>query len=250
LCILLTGEPPFNGPNDAVIYNKIKKLDYFFSEKWKYISNEAKDLVSHMLVPENTRYNAREVLSHPWFRIINDNNKTFRNLNFINLSFLKSYKKTNTFKKIILTFIASRLNENDINDLNKLFETFDLDNDGQISFEEFQHVLLNFKSNEIMEHEIKEIFNSLDTDKNGKIDYTEFIASCLEKNIYLNKDRLHEAFSLFDKDNNGVITKEDIMNVLQLKSDENKEIENIIKNIDKNGDGVIDKNEFEEFMNK
>ena len=250
LCILLTGEPPFNGPNDAVIYNKIKKLEYFFSEKWKYISNEAKDLVSHMLVPENTRYNASEVLSHPWLRIINDNNKTFRNLNFINLSFLKSYKKTNTFKKIILTFIASRLNENDINDLNKLFETFDLDNDGQISFEEFQHVLLNFKSNEIMEHEIKEIFNSLDTDKNGKIDYTEFIASCLEKNIYLNKDRLHEAFSLFDKDNNGVITKEDIMNVLQLKSDENKEIENIIKNIDKNGDGVIDKNEFEEFMNK
>ena len=250
LCILLTGEPPFNGPNDAIIYNKIQNLEYFFSEKWKYISNEAKDLVSHMLVPENRRYNASEVLAHPWFRIINDNNKTFINLNFFNLSFLKSYKKTNTFKKIILTFIASRLNENDINDLSKLFEMFDFDHDGQISFEEFQHVLLNVKSNEIKENEIKDIFNSLDTDKNGKIDYTEFLASCLEKKIYLNKDRLHEAFSVFDKDNDGVMTKEDIMTVLQLKNDDNKELDKIIKIIDKNGDGVIDENEFEEFMNK
>ena len=250
LCILLTGEPPFNGPNDAVIFDKIQKLDYFFSEKWKYISNEAKDLVSHMLVPENARYNASEVLAHSWFRIMNDNNKIFVNLNFFNLSFLKSYKKTNTFKKIILTYIASRINENDINDLSKLFEMFDFDHDGQISFEEFENVLLNSKSNGIKNNEIKEIFNSLDTDKNGKIDYTEFIASCLEKNIYLNKDRLHEAFSVFDRDNDGVMTKEDIMTVLQLKNDDNKELDKIIKKIDKNGDGVIDKDEFEEFMNK
>ena len=203
-----------------------------------------------MLVPENRRYNASEVLAHSWFRIMNDNNKIFTNLNFFNISFLKSYKKTNTFKKVILTYIASRINENEINDLSKLFEMFDFDHDGQISFEEFQNALLNVKSNGIKENEIKEIFNSLDTDKNGKIDYTEFIASCLEKKIYLNKDRLHEAFSVFDKDNDGVMTKEDIMTVLQLKNDDNKELDKIIKNIDKNGDGVIDKNEFEEFMNK
>ena len=154
---------------------------------------------------------------------------------------------------MIITFIASRLNEKDINDLNKLFETFDLNNDGQISFEEFQQVLLNNKYTCIKQDEIREIFDSIDTDKNGKIDYTEFIASCLQENIYLNKERLNEAFSIFDKDNNGEISKYGIMNVLQIKKEQNKEIEEIeeiIKNIDKNGDGVIDMKEFDDFMNK
>ena len=248
LCILLTGEPPFNGPNDTIIYNKIKNFEYCFSEKWRYISFEAKELISHMLVPQDIRYNASEVLAHPWFKIVQEEKNNI-NLNF-DLSFLNLYKKTNTFKKIILTFIASRLNENDINDLNKLFEIFDINNDGQISFEEFQHVLLNIKCNGTKQEEIKELFSSMDTDKNGKIDYTEFIASCLKEKTYLNKERLDEAFSVFDKDKNGVISKDEIMAVLQVKDDRNKEIEEIMKDVDANGDGVIDMKEFDDFMNK
>ena len=62
LCILLTGEPPFNGPDDNVIYNKIRNYCYNFSDKWKSISNEVKDLISHMLVPENRRYNSEAYL--------------------------------------------------------------------------------------------------------------------------------------------------------------------------------------------
>lgn len=195
ICILLTGEPPFNGKNDLEIYNKIKNFEYYFSEKWKYISDEAKDLVSHMLVPENIRYDASEVLAHPWFKKIEENNQNnIVNLN-LDLSFLKSYQQTNTFKKIVLTFITTRLTENDINDLNKLFVSFDKDNDGQISFDEFKQGLLSIKSEGIKSDEIIEIFNSLDSDKNGKIDYTEFIASCIQKQTYLKKERLYEAFS-------------------------------------------------------
>ena len=250
ICILLTGEPPFNGNNDLEIYNKIKNFEYYFSEKWKYISDEAKDLVSHMLVPENIRYDASEVLAHPWFKKIEENNQNnIVNLN-LDLSFLKSYQQTNTFKKIVLTFISTRLNENDINDLNKLFVSFDKDNDGQISFDEFKQALISIKSEGIKLDEIIEIFNSLDTDKNGKIDYTEFIASCIQKQTYLKKERLYEAFSFFDIDNNEVITKEEIMSILQLENDENKEVENLIEKVDKNGDGVIDRKEFDEFMMK
>ena len=250
ICILLTGEPPFNGKNDLEIYNKIKNFEYYFSEKWKYISDEAKDLVSHMLVPENIRYDASEVLAHPWFKKIEENNQNnIVNLN-LDLSFLKSYQQTNTFKKIVLTFITTRLTENDINDLNKLFVSFDKDNDGQISFDEFKQGLLSIKSEGIKSDEIIEIFNSLDSDKNGKIDYTEFIASCIQKQTYLKKERLYEAFSFFDIDNNEVITKEEIMSILKLENDENKEIENLIEKVDKNGDGVIDRKEFDEFMMK
>ena len=151
---------------------------------------------------------------------------------------------------MILTFIASRLNENDIRDLNKLFETFDINNDGQISFEEFQQALLNIKYNGIKQDEIKEMFTSIDTDKNGKIDYTEFIASCLKEKIYLNKERLDEAFSVFDKDKNGVISKDEIMAILQVKDEKIKEIDDMIKDVDTNGDGVIDMKEFDDIMKK
>ena len=33
LYILLSGEPPFNGPSDRIIYSKIKKIDYNFPNK-------------------------------------------------------------------------------------------------------------------------------------------------------------------------------------------------------------------------
>ena len=87
LCLLLTGEPPFNGPNSGVIYNKIKNYEYSFSPRWKFISNEAKDLVSHMLVPEQNRYNSNEVLAHPWLQQYNDNMKinSFLENNMLNL---------------------------------------------------------------------------------------------------------------------------------------------------------------------
>ena len=54
--ILLSGEPPFYGPNDDTIYAKIKSLKYTFpEEKWKNISEEAKDLISKMLIKQEKK---------------------------------------------------------------------------------------------------------------------------------------------------------------------------------------------------
>lgn len=101
LCVLLTGEPPFNGANDSIIYNKIKNYNYHFSNKWRYISDEAKDLVSHMLVPENIRYDINQVISHPWFK----KNASTDESNNIALDFnnLINYHKNNFFKKWFYT---------------------------------------------------------------------------------------------------------------------------------------------------
>ena len=40
----------FNGPDDNAIYKKISTLKYTFPEnKWRNVSNEAKDLITHMI---------------------------------------------------------------------------------------------------------------------------------------------------------------------------------------------------------
>ena len=246
LYIFLSGDPPFNGSNDHAIYTKISKMKFTFPEKkWKSISNEAKDLISHMITPEKERYTAKQVLSHPWFS--NASTVPLSELNF-DSSFFVDYEKSSELKKMTLLFIASRLDENEINNLKKSFEAIDNSKDGQITFEELKSGLIQLKSNKMNENEIKELFDLIDVDQNGKIDYTEFLAATLQKKNYLRNERLLEAFCMFDKDNSGQITKDELLQALKAEKSQEKEVEKYIQAVDKNGDGKIDYKEFLDLM--
>jgi len=246
LYIFLSGDPPFNGPNDTAIYNKIAQMKFSFPEKkWKNISNEAKDLIIHMLAPEKERYNAKQVLAHPWFK--NARNTPLVDLNFDPM-FFSDYIRGSGLKKASLLFIASRLDENEILNLKKIFEAFDKGKDGQISIDELQQGLIQLKSSHINPNDVFNLFKTLDADKNGRIDYTEFLAATLDKQTYLKKERLYEAFCVFDKDGSGHISKQELVDVLKTEKSQEKEIEKYIKAADKNGDGLIDYKEFLEHM--
>ena len=246
LYIFLSGDPPFNGASDSAIYSKIAQMKFTFPDKkWKNVSNEAKDLINHMLAPEKERYNAKQVLAHPWFR--NASNTPLVDLNFDPM-FFSDYIRGCNLKKISLLFIASRLDENEIRHLKKIFEAFDRGKDGQISIDELQQGLVQLKTTHFKPEEIFNLFKTIDADKNGRIDYTEFLAATLQKHTYLKKERLFEAFTVFDKDNSGHITKQELMEVLKTEKSQEKEIEAYIKAADKNGDGVIDYKEFLSLM--
>lgn len=69
----------------------------------------------------------------------------------------------------------------------------------------------------------------------------------------LNKDKLRAAFKLFDLDNNGKITMNEITKVLRggaaaSSTQEAEEWKCIVAEIDKDGDGEISFNEFHEMM--
>ena len=246
LYIFLSGDPPFNGASDSVIYGKIAQMKFTFPEKkWSKISNDAKDLIKHMIAPEKERYTARQVLDHPWFK--NASNEPLSILNF-NAAFFIDYLKGSQLKKMSLLFIASRLNDNEIENLKKVFMAFDKGKDGQITYEELKQGLIQLQSNNMNENDIKKLFDKIDVDKNGKIDYTEFLAATIQKANYLKKEKLFEAFCAFDKDNSGYITKDEILKALKLDKTQEKEIEKYIQAVDKNGDGKIDYKEFLELM--
>ena len=249
LYILLSGEPPFNGPNDNIIFERIKTYKYDFPEKkWKNISIEAKDLISKMLIQEDQRLSASQCLQHPWFNLIKDEKITFEKLNFGKDNFFKEYKDSNQLKKIVLLYIASKLEEKEILDLKNLFKAFDKDDNGQIDYKEFEQGLIKLKSKGIDINEIEQYFSNIDADNSGKIDYTEFIAATLQKQIFLKKETLFEAFSALDSDRDCKITKAELMKILKLQPKEDKFAIRLIELADKNGDGVIDYKEFLEMM--
>ena len=250
LYVLLSGEPPFNGPSDGVIYSKIRQFKFNFPEKrWSKISNDAKDLLSKMLVPEAQRLSASQVLEHPWFQLVKDNKIPLEKIKLDgNSNFFKEYKESNKLKKIVLLYMASKLQEEEILDLNKLFKAFDEDNDGQIDYKEFEQGIMRLNSKGIKKEEIQSMFDEIDSDNNKKIDYTEFIAATLQKNVFLKKEKLFDAFSALDTDKNGKIAKDDLMGVLKLQPQHDKFVTELIKSADKNGDGYIDYKEFVDMM--
>ena len=249
LFFLLCGKLPFYGESEEKIYGHIKNMKYEIpSEKINKISDDAKDLISHMLTSEDKRYSSEEVLSHPWFK--NAEKITLAELDF-DVNFLLNYKDRDIFQKITLSCLASKLDTQQIQDLDNIFKSFDVNNDGNISFKEFQQGLLQLNQKNLTENEIKEIFNAIDLDHNGSIAYTELLAVCMKKSHYLKQEKLYEAFSVFDKDNTGFIDRENIINVLKnemKEEDIEKVVDDIIKNLDENKDGKISYKEFCSFL--
>lgn len=244
LYFLLSGKLPFNGRDDSEIFAKIKSFKYCMDDNiWKNISDEAKDLIKHMLVPENERYTAKEVLSHPWFKIVHNIKDKKLNIDF---NIFKKYSEENKLKKIVFYFIATRLNEQEIKELNKIFKELDKDLDGQISYEEFEKGILKYNNKNFnsSEHtDIKHIFEGIDINKNGQIDYSEFLAASLENRKEVIGRRLLEVFSSLEQEQNGKIKKEDFIKALHIDNLlKEKEFESIINDLTK--DDLVDYNEF------
>jgi len=68
--VMLTGRPPFNGPNDDAIFNKIKAAELDFnSPVWDEISEAAKDFIRCLVKTDPlARWNAEMALQHSWLR--------------------------------------------------------------------------------------------------------------------------------------------------------------------------------------
>ena len=68
LYIMLCGFPPFYDDSTAVLFKQIRKGEYAFpSPYWDGVSDEAKDLVTKVLVVDpGKRYTAGQCLDHPW----------------------------------------------------------------------------------------------------------------------------------------------------------------------------------------
>lgn len=74
LYILVTAVPPFDGDNDRMILESVRKGFYTFESTFafklvpemKKISVELKDLIKRILQPEANRLTIDQIYQHPW----------------------------------------------------------------------------------------------------------------------------------------------------------------------------------------
>ena len=118
-------------------------------------------------------------------------------------------------KQAALAFIASHLTQDDEKrDLDVIFKAIDINGDGNLSKEE---VLLGYEKHfgiEITEEQVDEMFDRIDLDGNGTIDYTEFVMATISEANLVTNERLKQAFKMFDKDNSGALSPDEIKDVL------------------------------------
>ena len=249
LYILLCGYPPFDGDNENDIIKAITKKKYSFpEEEWKSVSDDAKDLIKHMLCDPDKRFNAQNVLNHPWIEknAPNANNTLAK----FNVQSLKDFGNFYKLTKYVLGFIASRVNDEEIEKLKKIFEELDVNKSGTLNIKEIKNGIDKMKQEKnLTEEEKDDIIKHIDTNKSEKIEYNEFLAACLEQKIYLREENLLNAFIRLDYDGSGKISKKEIKQALN--DEVSKELlEKIIQEFDLNSDGEIDYREFIEGMNK
>ncbi len=247
LYILLCGKAPFMGKSANQIKKKIIDLEYNFNSlKWKTISNEAKDLIKKIFVNSEIRLTSNDVLNHDWVKEYAPNST--EQISELEIDKIIEFSFLNILQKSIISFISYRYNLGQINSLNEIFKSFDLNSDGEISISELKQGINLLGIKQIInldDEEIEYIFNECDLDKNGLINYHEFISSTIDYKNCIKPEHVFEAFRSFDKDKNGKINLKELSDVIKPKCDEDLDnIKNLMQEIDLNGDGEIDINEF------
>lgn len=209
---MLSGSLPFSGTMTNELLQKILSGKYTMSgEIWNKVSSEAKSLLKHLLVLDpDHRYSAEQALDHPWFRNTSSHQLT---IDPVILNSLRKYKARNQFQHEAYSIIVKHMNIKQIESLKEAFLALDTEKNGFLSFEEVEEGLRRAGFNPAG-HEIAGIIRNADVKGDGHINYTEFIAATMDFRAALNDEAMTSAFQLFDIDNSGFITKDDLKQAL------------------------------------
>merc|ERR1719156_148692 len=252
--VLLCGYPPFYGETDADVLAKVRLGNFTFNAAdWKNVSEDAKNLIRMLLkMNPKDRFTAEQSMNHIWIK-----NKAPKAQNVQLQSSLvdnlKGFRSTNKLKKAALHVIAGQLDESQIKNLRSVCLQLDGNGDGLLSVKEMRDGLAKAGLKDIPP-DLQQIMEQVDSDGSGVIDYTEFLAATLDKKAYIQEDVCWSAFRVFDRNGDGKISMAELEQVLGSGNIEEamgaNAIKDLMKEVDTNGDGEIDFQEFMQMMRK
>ncbi|KAG4914012.1 hypothetical protein AAZX31_19G229600 [Glycine max] len=142
------------------------------------------------------------------------------------------------------------LREEQIGEFLEAFCLFDKDGDGCITIEELSTAIRSLDENPTVE-ELQIMMNEVDMDGNGTIEFGEFLNLMARKMKETEaEEELKEAFRVFDKDHDGYISPSELRSVMRTIGEKvtDEEVEQMVKEADLDGDGLIDYEEFVRMM--
>ncbi|XP_019754559.1 troponin C-like [Dendroctonus ponderosae] len=149
--------------------------------------------------------------------------------------------------------MSDELSKEQIALLKNAFDTFDVEKKGSIGVVMIGTILsmLGVQTTDKM---LAEIIAEVDEDGSGELEFAEFVTLAsrfmVEEDAEAMQQELKEAFRLYDKEGNGYITTSTLKEILKELDDKltSDELDMIITEIDTDGSGTVDYDEFMEVM--
>jgi len=146
-----------------------------------------------------------------------------------------------------------QLTPEQIEQFRKYFNMFDKEKKGFIHTSQVGQILRTM-GQAFEERDLKQLIKEFDSDGSGEIEFTEFSALIarfvLEEDTGALEEELREAFRLYDKQGNGYINVSDLRDILRALDEKitEDELDEMIAEIDTDGSGTVDFDEFMEMM--
>jgi len=143
-----------------------------------------------------------------------------------------------------------KLTDDQIQDFKDAFKKFDTEGNGEIPTSELGTVM-RMLGHLLKDDELQEAIESVDSDGSGFVDIEEFLELMRMKTKESSDEaEIKEAFRILDRDNKGEIHTDVIKEILLelFSSLTQEEVDDIIADIDEDGSGWVDYDEFKELM--
>jgi len=146
--------------------------------------------------------------------------------------------------------VIKELTPDQVREYREAYKLFDRDGDDLVTWQELGNVMRSLGQNPT-EDELKDMVNEADDNGNGYVDFDEFLVTMTKKVKEADSgDEFREAFRIFDTQGDGFISVEKLKHVATTLGETltDDEINEMIREADKDDNGIVDFNEFVDMM--
>jgi len=217
---LLTGDfpfigtwPPPKGKDQAWWQEKtmdlIRRAEPQDHPRLNLFSPACTELLQSMLRKDvGSRPGPAQCLEHSWFQNFSEVPPT---LSVGVVQCVEAYAGLDELRKAIFLLIAHQCALTALPELRALFTHFDYRNRGTLSTHDLHQVLMESGMGDLR---AERVLHALDRDSDGQITWTEFTAAATCVSVCRNRRFIDTAFTIFDLDRDGSITKDDLLRVI------------------------------------
>jgi calcium-dependent protein kinase len=216
---MISGDPPFFSTNIQELVDLIAMGDVKFEGNlsaklldpvWKTVQKDCVEFIKKMLTFNmDKRISASEALQEPWIANYTSKQITITDKELLlSLNRLRNFHVQTLFQTAVLSYITSQqMSKTEETRIRQVFNSFDKDNNGQVTKEELIDILLYIYGDcKRVYKEADQIFRNIDLDNNGTIEYNgntsyyilEFLVANLKVNSMLGEENLKKAFDFYD----------------------------------------------------